>query len=378
MKRRAVRGTRRRSSLPVGQSVGTRGKVALPVGQAVGTRGRESLPAVRRAGRAGERLSRWGKRSGRAGERLSRWGKRSGRAGRASLPMEQAVGTGGSVALPPVQRVVPLGRRSAGPYGRLRGGSDQRLSWRYEALDGRDGVSPGGTTRWTARKTTTRPTPIRGKDLLPPRHTRERMTPARAEPGHRRRRPRPVAHERAALFTTNPFEERWLAIQKRLLGHAYQESGRVLALVDDRALPNLARVMAPPPPRPRGLPRAPPGRGPRHAGRSLGVRLRRAPPPCFPYYGLRAASLARDRAPARSSRGQPGRSNEQAGQPPRAAPFVRDPVARDGVRHPDDPGALGAPGREHDDDLHARAEPRRARGAEPVRRDAATAPVTAK
>jgi site-specific recombinase XerD len=38
---------------------------------------------------------------------------------------------------------------------------------------------------------------------------------------------------------------------------------------------------------------------------------------------------------------------------------------------------LGAPGRQHDDDLHARAESRWARGAEPVRRDAATVPVMA-
>src|SRR5262249_30854858 len=83
-----------------------------------------------------------------------------------------------------------------------------------------------------------------------------------------------------------------------------------------------------------------------------------------------AASRARERAPARGSRGQPGRSDEQAGQPPRPAPFVRDPIDRDGIRHPDDPGAAGASGRPHDDDLHARAEPRRAWGAEPLRRDA--------
>jgi hypothetical protein len=53
-----------------------------------------------------------------------------------------------------------------------------------------------------------------------------------------------LLHDGAALFTTNPFEERWLAIQKRLLGPAYQEVGRVLALVGAPApLPNLARVM---------------------------------------------------------------------------------------------------------------------------------------
>jgi hypothetical protein len=81
----------------------------------------------------------------------------------------------------------------------------------------------------------------RGKVLLP-RTYEERMIPDRAEPSADAALA-PLLHEGAALFTTNPFEERWLDLQKRLLGHAYQDRGRVLALVDDPELPDLARVM---------------------------------------------------------------------------------------------------------------------------------------
>lgn len=69
------------------------------------------------------------------------------------------------------------------------------------------------------------------------------MTPHRAEPAVSAAAA-PLLRDGAALFRTNPFEERWLGIQKRLLGSAYQECGRVLALVGQLApLPNLARVV---------------------------------------------------------------------------------------------------------------------------------------
>ena len=60
----------------------------------------------------------------------------------------------------------------------------------------------------------------------------------------------------------------------------------------------------------------------------------------------------------------------QARELPHVAPLVRDGTAGGRVRYPDDPGAAGASGCEHDDDLHARAEPRGRGGAEPARRGA--------
>ena len=56
-----------------------------------------------------------------------------------------------------------------------------------------------------------------------------------------------------------------------------------------------------------------------------------------------------------------------ARQLPHLPPLFRDPPARGGVRYPHHPGALGPPGREDDDDLHTRLEPRRPRRAQPCR-----------
>src|SRR4051812_43480350 len=76
-----------------------------------------------------------------------------------------------------------------------------------------------------------------------PRQRTKIMRPDRTEPAVTAA-DASLLHEGAALFTTNLFEERWLAIQKRLLGPAYQEAGRVLPLGGDLApLPNLARAM---------------------------------------------------------------------------------------------------------------------------------------
>jgi DNA-binding NtrC family response regulator len=93
-------------------------------------------------------------------------------------------------------------------------------------------VAPGSSTI---------PTPPAGnaigppsvEDIMRPVHTESAVPAADA----------PLLHEGAALFTTSPFEERWLAILKRILGPAYQETGRVLALVDQAPLPNLPRVI---------------------------------------------------------------------------------------------------------------------------------------
>ena len=45
---------------------------------------------------------------------------------------------------------------------------------------------------------------------------------------------------------------------------------------------------------------------------------------------------------------------------PHIPPLFRHPSARRRIRHPDDPGATGAPGRQHDDDLYPCPQPRRA------------------
>ena len=50
------------------------------------------------------------------------------------------------------------------------------------------------------------------------------------------------------------------------------------------------------------------------------------------------------------------------------APFVRDAPARSRLRHPDRAGVIGSQRRQHDDDLHARPQPRRPRRRESARR----------
>ena len=72
--------------------------------------------------------------------------------------------------------------------------------------------------------------------------------------------------------------------------------------------------------------------------------------------------------PARGAPGGAGGGHRQAGHAAHAPPFVRDAPAGGGLRHPHGAGAAGSLGRQHDDDLHARAQPRRARGGEPAGR----------
>jgi integrase len=63
-----------------------------------------------------------------------------------------------------------------------------------------------------------------------------------------------------------------------------------------------------------------------------------------------------------------GCGDRQAGDAAYTTSFVRDAFARIGLRHPDRAGASRACGCEHDDDLHARAEPRRTGSGESTRR----------
>ena len=51
--------------------------------------------------------------------------------------------------------------------------------------------------------------------------------------------------------------------------------------------------------------------------------------------------------------------HQEACHLPHIPPLFRHPPARGRIRHPDDPGATGAPGRQHDDDLHPCPQPRR-------------------
>lgn len=68
------------------------------------------------------------------------------------------------------------------------------------------------------------------------------MTPDRAEPSISDA-DAVLLQDGAALVTTNPFEERWLILQKRILGRAYQDLGRVLAMRGDPRIPNLGRLI---------------------------------------------------------------------------------------------------------------------------------------
>ena len=62
-----------------------------------------------------------------------------------------------------------------------------------------------------------------------------------------------------------------------------------------------------------------------------------------------------------------GRGHRKRGHLPHAAPLVRHAPARGRLRHPHRAGAARPPRRQHDDDLHARAEPRRPGREEPGR-----------
>ena len=69
----------------------------------------------------------------------------------------------------------------------------------------------------------------------------------------------------------------------------------------------------------------------------------------------------------RACAGRPRRRHLPARQLSHLPPLLRHPPARRGVRYPHDPGAPRPPGREDDDDLHTRFEPRRPRRAQPCR-----------
>jgi integron integrase len=87
------------------------------------------------------------------------------------------------------------------------------------------------------------------------------------------------------------------------------------------------------------------------AGRQRGGEQRRAPP----------ASHSRDDGAAGDGERDPGGGTEQAGELSHVPAFVRDASAGGGVRHPDGARAIGTPGCEHHDDLHACAQPGRTR-----------------
>jgi putative addiction module killer protein len=71
---------------------------------------------------------------------------------------------------------------------------------------------------------------------------------------------------------------------------------------------------------------------------------------------------------ARGARGRAPRRPHEARQLPHAAALVRHASAGGGLRHPHHPGAAGPQGREHNDDLHPRAQQGWAWGAESVGR----------
>src|SRR6266508_3947035 len=81
------------------------------------------------------------------------------------------------------------------------------------------------------------------------------------------------------------------------------------------------------------------------------------------------APPARDRAPENRHGRRAPRRDRQASDSTHAPPFVRDASARRRSRHPDGAGAPGPPRREHEADLHPRAEPWSIGGAEPSRHD---------
>ena len=71
-----------------------------------------------------------------------------------------------------------------------------------------------------------------------------------------------------------------------------------------------------------------------------------------------SASPRRNRPSARcEGSGVVGR-HQEARHLPHIPPLFRHPPARGRIRHPDDPGTAGSPGRQYDDDLHPRPQPR--------------------
>src|SRR5665647_1389884 len=79
------------------------------------------------------------------------------------------------------------------------------------------------------------------------------------------------------------------------------------------------------------------------------------------------SSRPREHHPAGHEGSGGERRHPQARELPHPAPLLRDPPARGRLRHPHDPGTAWSQGRPHDHDLHARAQPRRPRRAQPDR-----------
>jgi hypothetical protein len=106
----------------------------------------------------------------------------------------------------------------------------------------------------------------------------------------------------------------------------------------------------------------------RRIGQSPGSGCFRRPgSPCWmPRAGGAGTTCMSRWSSGRCSRRYSGR-DFQARDLSHVTPQLRDAPAGGRVRHPDGAGAVGASRREHDDDLHARAEPGAAGGAEPGR-----------
>lgn len=79
------------------------------------------------------------------------------------------------------------------------------------------------------------------------------------------------------------------------------------------------------------------------------------------------AHIGRVRLLHARDQGSGRRWNRETRELPHAQALVRDAFARGRLRHPHGAGAARALGRLHHDDLHARAQPRRARGGESAR-----------
>ena len=73
-----------------------------------------------------------------------------------------------------------------------------------------------------------------------------------------------------------------------------------------------------------------------------------------------SAPSGRIRPSARRKRSSGFGRHQKAWHPPHIPSLFRHPPARGRIRHPNDPGAAGAPGCEYHDDLHTRPQPRRA------------------
>src|SRR5205823_11527511 len=110
---------------------------------------------------------------------------------------------------------------------------------------------------------------------------------------------------------------------------------------------------------------------PAAVGDAAGVLARAAPARTVPLpeSATRTAAVA-DGGLAHGAPGGASRAAPQTGDPPHAAPQLRDPSARSGERHPRDPGLARPSLPAHDHPLRHGLPPARRHGAEPPRRAA--------